>query len=276
MMYANKMALAVKVNGRVLREFDGNSVRIPFGSEFSLLIKNLNAVRVQVKVSIDGTDATDGTALVIQPNSEIDFKRFIKNGNFEKGNSFKFIERTDSVEQARGIKIDDGLIRIEFQFEKPYQSMSPGLWNNQWDWNRYGSPTIGGDYYGSYGSVSGAVGGSVLTNSVQSANVSYSAPTSPSKGVLRSATANAEVQATNDAGITVPGSENNQKFMQAAWFPVETEKHVMIMKLLGESAGQKVVEAVTVKSKPKCVTCHKLNKANAKFCNNCGTSLNII
>jgi hypothetical protein len=266
-MYANKMALAVKVNGRVLREFDGNSVRIPFGSEFSLLIKNLNAVRVQVKVSIDGTDATDGTALVIQPNSEIDFKRFIKNGNFEKGNSFKFIERTDSVEQARGIKIDDGLIRIEFQFEKPYQS--PGLlWNNQWDWNRHGSPTIGG---------------SVLTN-ITSYDVSYSA-TASTNSVLRSATANSntahsvEAQSANvvnDAGITVPGSENNQKFTQASWFPLETEKHVMIMKLLGESAGQKVVEAVTVQHKPKCVTCHKVNKANAKFCSNCGTSLNII
>lgn len=260
-MYSQKLVACIKVNGRVLREFDGNTVKMPFGSEWSLLIKNLNSVRVQVKVSIDGTDATDGTWLVIQPNSEIDFQRFIKNGNFDKGNSFKFIERTESVEHARGIKIDDGLIRIEFQFEKPYVNN----WNNilgggyYHDWNRYGGPTI-------------------LTNTYDSYSTTYSATASVStSNVLRSANAiaqNAEA-APNDAGITVPGSENNQKFVQASWFPVETEKHVMVMKIVGESAGQKVVEAVTVKSKPKCVTCHKVNKANAKFCSNCGTALTI-
>lgn len=267
-MYNNKLAIAAKVNGRVLREFDGNTVRMPFGSEWSLLIKNLNSVRVQVKVSIDGTDATDGTWLVIQPNSEMDLQRFIKNGNFDKGNAFKFIERTDSVEQARGIKIDDGLIRVEFQFEKPYQSGL--LWNNHWYGGR--SPSITDAWYSSYSGVTG----SVLTNSVET----YSANAS---GALRSASVNnvsshnveAQSAEVNEAGITVPGSENNQKFVQASWFPVESESHVMIMKIVGESAGQKVVEAVTVKSKPKCSTCHKVNKANAKFCSNCGTSLTI-
>jgi hypothetical protein len=273
MMYNSKMAMAIKVNGRILREFDGNSVKLPYGCEYSLLIKNLNSVRVQVKVSIDGTDATEGTALVIQPNSEIDFKRFIKNGNFEKGNSFKFIERTESIEQARGIKIDDGLVRVEFQFEKPYQAPSL-LWNYQHDWNRYGSPSIMTNsetaYYGSVGSASGS-----LTNAVASSQTAYAATASNS--ILRGGSASAVAQSANanEAGITVPGSENNQKFMQASWFPVEAEKHVMIMKLVGESSGQKVVEAVTVKAKPKCSTCGRVNKATSKFCVNCGTSLQL-
>ena len=270
MMYQNKLALAIKANGRILREF-GETVKLPFGSEYSILIKNLNSVRVQVRVSIDGTDTTEGTWLVIQPNSELDLKRFIKNGNFEKGNAFKFIERTQSVEKARGVKIDDGLIRVEFQFEKPYQ------YNH---WNHYTgirTPYMSDGWLSSAGGACGSLEGSVLTNSV---DVSYSATASASNGMLRSATANATMQTqtaeVNDAGITVPGSVTEQKFVQTAWFPVESETHVMIMKVVGEAAGEKVVEAVTVKHKPKCTTCHHTNKANAKFCSNCGTSLTIV
>ena len=39
MMYLQKLAVAVKVNGKVLREV-GDTVYIPFGSEYSILIKN--------------------------------------------------------------------------------------------------------------------------------------------------------------------------------------------------------------------------------------------
>jgi tRNA(Ile2) C34 agmatinyltransferase TiaS len=46
----------------------------------------------------------------------------------------------------------------------------------------------------------------------------------------------------------------------------------MVFKLLG---GEAVKEAVTVKAKPKCVTCGHTNKATAKFCNKCGTALEI-
>jgi len=115
MMYSNKLAIALKSAGKVLREFD-DQVYVPFGSEYSILVKNLNSVRALVSVSVDGEDAGDGTQFVIHGNSEIELERFIKNGNFKKGNRFKFIERTDAVEDHRGIGIEDGLIRVEFQF----------------------------------------------------------------------------------------------------------------------------------------------------------------
>lgn len=279
MMYKSKIALALKVNGRVLREF-GDTVKIPFGSEFSILVKNLHSVRAQVRVSIDGTSTSDGTWFVIQPNSEIDLKRFVKDGNMDKGNSFKFIERTASIEDHRGIKIDDGLIRVEVQFEKPY--ISP-TWNYYHDWNRYGSPTLGGHYYTSYGAV--------MTNSSEGTFATAACGSIPNASTIRGMakgmtaqgatasannfTAQAEVQA-NDAGITVEGSVNDQKFTQAAWFQVESETHVLIMKMVGFTQEGAVTEAVTVKSKPKCKTCGRLNKSNAKFCVNCGTSLDIV
>jgi hypothetical protein len=117
MMYHQKLVACVKVDGKILRE-SGDSVSIPFGSEYSILLKNLNTVRVQVKVSIDGTEATEGTWLVIQPNSSVELERFIRNGNMNRGNRFKFIERTGKIEKHRGIGSDDGLIRIEYQTEK--------------------------------------------------------------------------------------------------------------------------------------------------------------
>jgi uncharacterized OB-fold protein len=57
---------------------------------------------------------------------------------------------------------------------------------------------------------------------------------------------------------------------------LESEKHTIVLKLLGETADNKPVEKpVTVKKKTKCETCGKVNKAIAKFCTECGTSLEI-
>ena len=53
MMYESKLAAAVKVKGRVLREFK-DTVKIPFGSEYSILLKNLNTARALINVFIDG------------------------------------------------------------------------------------------------------------------------------------------------------------------------------------------------------------------------------
>src|SRR5271157_4610433 len=117
MVYHQKLVACIKVNGQVLRESD-NSVSIPFGSEYSVLLKNLNSKRVQVKVSVDGTDATDGTWLIIGPNQTIELERFIRNGNLQSGNKFKFIPRTKQIEKHRGLKADDGLVRIEYKTEK--------------------------------------------------------------------------------------------------------------------------------------------------------------
>jgi hypothetical protein len=116
-VYRKQLVACVKVNGQILRETD-DTVTIPFGSEYSILLKNLNSVRVQVKVSVDGTDATEGTWLVIQPNSSLELERFIRNGNLQAGNRFKFIHRSKEIEKHRGLKSDDGLIRIEYMTEK--------------------------------------------------------------------------------------------------------------------------------------------------------------
>jgi len=178
--------------------------------------------------------------LVIDPGREIDLERWIKNGNLTEGNRFKFIERTGSVEQHRGIGIEDGLVRIEFQFEQPPR---PIVWNTS---------QISGGIYPQGGIMRGM-------------DVSYS-----TNATLNSVTASA-ASAVSDVGITVPGSHSTQKFSTAYVGALESVKHSMVFKLFGGT----MPKPITVKHKPKCVTCGKQNKATAKFCTECGTALEI-
>lgn len=117
MMYKSNFVCSLKVGGKILRENSG-VVTLPFGSEYGVLLKNLGSRRAMVKVSVDGQDATEGTRLILQPNSSLELERFIRDGNLKSGNKFKFIERTQKIEDHRGIKEDDGLVRIEFWAEK--------------------------------------------------------------------------------------------------------------------------------------------------------------
>lgn len=247
-MYASKMAAAIKVGGKVLREFK-DSVYVPFGSEYSILLKNLNTTRAVVNIFIDGDDMVPG-GIVLDPGREIDLERSVKNGNLREGNRFKFIERTAAVEQHRGVRLEDGIVRVEFQFEKPQR---PTIWN---------TTNISGNIYPQ---------GGILRNSTAdwagpAGSVTCSTATYDAHSV------NSSHAVVNDAGITVPGSRSDQRFTTAYVGELETEKHNMVFKLLG---GEAVKEAVTVKHKPKCVTCGKQNRATAKFCTECGTALEI-
>jgi hypothetical protein len=283
MMYNQKLVAAIKTNGKPLREF-GEEVFIPFGSEYSILIKNLNAVRVVARVYIDGANVTgkgDG-GIVIKPNDEIDLERSLANGNNKKGNKFKFIERSAGVESHRGIKLEDGLLRIEYEFEKPY----PKYVNTAW---------IDGSHIGSYGGgLKGTSGnspnehrafttstiGSGTTGAMDDYSITTSCSAPQASGSSRSKgrqlkSSSREMQ--NDVGITVPGSQSKQKFQKSEWFPTENESHVIVLKLLGVTEDNKPVrKAVTTKAKPTCTTCARVNRATAKFCTECGTGLLIV
>lgn len=305
MMYSNKLAIAVKSNGKVLREFDKDKVYVPFGTEYTLLIKNLNTVRAQVRVTIDGTDATDGTWLIVGAGQEMELTRFIKNGNLNQGNRFKFIERTAAIENGpRGVGIEDGLIQVEYQFERVYEykpeikhiwSPPPPLWpvkRERWvkeeyyDWCSgpfYGSVDNGvstGSPLRSMAATKGVSASLASSSTVSAQNAFFNQVSETASFSANAANATMSVTASvplNEAGITVPGSISDQKFTTVASFDVESTVHTMVIKLLGTTEGGSVVtQPVTVKAKPKCTTCGRVNKANAKFCTECGTSLEIV
>lgn len=344
MMFANKFVLSVKANHKILRENQG-VVTLPFGQEFSLLCKNLNSRRAMVSISVDGVDATDGK-LIIEPNGSIDLERFIRNGNLNSGNRFKFIERTAGVEAHRGIGADDGLIRAEFWAEKemgedgmtvkdladaldvrvkdvigylltkgifatvgklldaatvkdvaknvhtyvagtkmPYHYSEPWYPNPwifskkpHWGYNSSFHPNGGSMGPSSEPSTSarsrrtrfGGIQGQSINSSI---NVNYSSLGGEQE---RSGGIENLMHSYNDAGITVPGSESNQQFQHVKGFPLESSSTVIVLQLRGEVGGVAVSVPVTVDRKPTCSTCGKVNKAQNKFCAECGTALFLI
>ena len=272
MMYNNKLAMAVKVNGKVLREFkEGDNFKsyIPFGAEYSIFIKNLNNVRALVSISIDGEDVADGDQYVVNANSTLEIERFMRNGNLAEGNRFKFIERTGAVENNRGVGIEDGLVRIEYSFEKSRPRIR---------YDQYNDILRGGPF--------DCYGGSSSTFTVTSASYNADAPHATYTANVNSAigsvgdepvSVNYTSVQDNENGVTVEGSISDQQFRTVSWFPTEDVSHVMVLQLLGQTKDNvQVQHAVTVKKKPKCKTCGRVNKATAKFCGECGTSLQIV
>jgi len=283
-MYNQKLVASIKSKGKILREFK-DTVYIPFASEYSILLKNLNTVRAVVNVFIDGENAVPG-GLVIDPGRSVDLERWIKNGNLSEGNKFKFIERTQAIEDGpRGIKLEDGLIRVEYQFELPrpvFQVNQLPDWQKQQFWNdvKYSNITASGS------TTSFNVGG-VLRGADFSKGESVKAQATSAvndycaiNNIQTSASAH-DGMATmdclfNDVGITVPGSKSTQSFQSTTVGALESTVHNIVLKIVGDLGHNKPVEkAVTVKAKPKCVTCGKQNKATSKFCAECGTALEI-
>lgn len=237
MVYNKKFVVVVKVNGSILRENSGE-VFVPFNSEYSIMLKNLNSVKAVAKIHVNGLDALDGHEIIVPANTSVEIEGFSKNRVVT--NKFKFIEKTQQISNYRGNKIDDGLIRVSFKFEKVIPIVT-------WYY-----PT----YYGNSSPI-------YDYTSVDNSNLK-----GPVYGVSASS-----VCCANTEGITVKGSSSDQTFGVGSVGSLENEEHVIVLKLKGFIKDKKIKEAVTTTTKITCDTCGKRNKASNKFCSNCGTAL---
>jgi len=236
-MFNKNFVVVVKVNGKVLREVDG-VVKIPFGSEYTILLKNLDTKTAAVEVSIDGQDVLDNSRLVIYGNAELELHGFLK-GNDVK-NKFKFIEKTEEISNYRGDRPDDGVVRVKYTFEKP----TIPYWYTTKTW--YQPMVYDYDRY-YYGPPAGCMGNSSILCSCSSFS-----------------------QQDNGDGITVKGSDDvNQRFNTVTLNTLESESHVITLKLRGTDLNK----PMTVRDKVTCETCGRRSKTSAKYCENCGSYL---
>jgi hypothetical protein len=260
-MYRNNLVVAIKHNNKVLRE-RGNKVTLPFGAEYSILVKNLNSKKVSVNLSIDSEDVLDNKSILIEANSSMELDGFMK--GMSAKNRFRFIKKTKQISDYRGDRADDGLIRVEFAFEKEKPVITyhchecydywPQPPKRPCHWEPFGpikyctgSPTYG-DSFTSDGT------GDVTYSNVSLSNVVDMLP---------------EV----DEGITVKGEEIDQGFVYGYVGELENSQ-VMIICLCGEKTNGTVVsKPITVKTRLRCKTCGVFSRSNAKFCRNCGTFL---
>ena len=269
MMYNEKVVASIKVKGKILREFK-DTIYIPFGEEYSVLLKNLNTKRVIINVFIDSENVVPG-GLVLNAGQTIDLERSIKNNNLHAGNKFKFIERTAAIEDGpRGIKLEDGLIRVEYQFEKAYPTINDYLG----DLNKFKQDYPYPKTTQFFGQIARSVDSPLRNTTGEPYMQQYYATNNVAQFGATSAQASIMNTALNDVGITVPGSKSTQQFSTVSSFNKENEKYTIVLKLLGQTPDNVPIAApITVKQKQKCDTCGTTNRMTAHFCSKCGTSL---
>lgn len=236
MVYSNKFIVAVKHKGKVLREFDNNVIRLPFGSDYSLLLKNKENRKVLVEVKVDGQDVLNGNSIIIGPNETTELKGFMKGSKVT--NKFRFIERTDSISKYRGNLIEDGLVEITYRFEERFEM--------EWRMPYLESPGFMPDTSHAVYSCSTLEGNSTTTKN-------------------RSL--------VSDIGITVPGQETRQDFTTGTIGRLESFPYSIILHLKGEIKRNKIRKPITVKTKVTCPTCGHRWRSSMKYCGNCSTSL---
>jgi hypothetical protein len=268
MTYKKNFVAAIKVNGKILRE-SSDQVELPFGSEYSVLLKNMDTVRMQARISIDGEDATGW--LIVGPNSSIDVERFVK--DLDRGNRFKFIERTEKIEQHRGIKAEDGLIRIEFKRERVYEApkvVEHHTYYHHYPYYRYPWVVYPGCTNDTFTYSSGSLG-PIRSSSPAIGSRGMSGAVQNAQSISLCSVNNSEPISYN-TGITVPGSLSNQKFTSVQGFDTD-QSEVIVLHLVGKKDGEPVKVAKTVKTMLRCETCGRTSKSSSKFCKECGTSL---
>lgn len=254
MVYQEQFVASVKVGGRILRERNKEHVFLPFGTEYSILLKNLSGRKACVKVEIDGEDVLSGHSLIVEPNQTTELERFIVNGNLNKGPRFKFIEKTDRISEHRGDRIDDGVVRVSYQFEeRPFfkKSIIPEI--HHYHYTNYPGNTVYGTSQ-SFGNDN--IVRSCFSNQVNESN------------------SNITQDSLNDDGITVKGGESNQSFNYGYIGILESEIYTICLKLHGTHDRGVVNAPLTVKTKLKCEVCGATNTSRNKFCGGCGNNLN--
>ena len=249
MMYRNNFVVVIKNKGKVLRESNSGVVRLPFGSDYSILLKNKDSRKAVADVEIDGEDVATG--IIVDGNSSVELKGAL-NG-LKVRNKFRFIKKTREISRFRGDRPDDGLVRVEYRFEQRdyvYTPIKPLKKKTRREWTE----------------------------------VDWTFTTNDTSEVRYGSSLNSPVSCNYcDSGITVPGAETDQNFEYGHTRTLEAQSHVIVIHLKGtvlrktatgkRKKVRKVKKAVTVSSRVQCQTCGRKYKSYAKFCSNCGTYL---
>jgi hypothetical protein len=260
MVYQNNFIVVVKSQGMILRDSDG-VVRLPFGSEYSVLLKNKDSRTAVAKVTIDGEDVMGGHKYIVPGNTQRELTGFLK--GLKATHKFRFIKKTEEISRFRGDRIDDGIVRVEFWYEQVAQvihcvTYSTGSYYFSPDYSLKDFRDCDTTLYGS--SACPTMGSNIKSSDVSCFNNTVATPKS-------------------DEGITVKGTKANQDFQYGNVGALEFQSSVIVIRLKGQTRSRtkkkynKVLKPVTVRTKIQCPTCGRRWKSYLKFCGNCSTAL---
>jgi len=249
MMYKENFIAVVKCNGKILREKNG-VVYLPFGSEYSILLKNQDTRKAVVAIEVDGVNVLNSNKLIVEGNTNQEVKGFMR--SMKETNNFKFINKTKEIQSYRGDKIEDGFIRISYQFEAVQAEPLVIYQENIPTWAPYKY------YMGNY--------------DTNLCSVSSDLSTTRDINYCSSNISNAPLP---NEGITVKGSKVNVQYSYGNTNILENTTHIIVLQLKGVSAKSECInKPLTVNTRVLCSTCGRKNRSNNNFCYSCGTFLN--
>lgn len=270
MTYKDEFVVEVKCKGKILRIKD-DFVHLPFGLEYSIYLKNLSPKKASVKIHIDGQDVLDYSSLILGSNTSTELEGFLKGINAT--NKFKFIQKTKEIQEHRGDKIDDGIIRVEFAYEIPKPIIRKTIIHEKY----YHNNPFHWDYHNTLYSACSTNARRVSTPNEGEGikGMSASIPCKESNVTMDSLGTESLGAPLNDEGITVKGSAINQQFRYGSIGELESPQ-VIIIRMKGiDNEPNSVVQPspLTVQSKLICSSCGRSHKSFFRYCPNCGTYL---
>lgn len=232
-MFKENIAVAIKCDGKAVLERDG-IVRLPFDTEYKIMLKNYDKRTALLDIDIDGTPAFE--RLVLKPNEKVELERFSKTNR-----KFKFMELTNELAKGRQNSSADGEVVIRFRFEKaipeitPYIVVRPNIYHPLHTY-----------WYSEY--------------TPQESNGSWCSCTTPLESKELNAVAN---------GCTVAGGVSDQKLHSVSIGQLEDSVYIMQFKLIGTNTS----EVVYSRGSNRCPKCGNICKASNAFCAACGAAL---
>ena len=289
MVYSSKFVAVVVNKGQIVRELREDSddvIRLPFGSDYSIRLKNLHSERAVVNIEIDGQDVLDGSQIVVSPNETADVEGFMEGSTVHK--KFRFIEKTQQISEHRGDFVEDGIIRISYQFEKPKPPIKLPYYPYDYYWRRrpYWDSRLNKRYGRRHSDNINIYddGHSVDIDAVVDNSTFGATADCGTQGIMRKCSLNDKISpeptiksAVNDDGITVAGANTYQSFNTTHVGLLETQSHSIVIRILGQTKkGKKFQRPKITRRKIQCPTCGTRSQSSIKFCSNCGTNISDI
>jgi hypothetical protein len=264
-VYSNGFVVSIVVNGRVFEIAKDDTVAVPFGSEYSIRLRNKNNRRAVAKVFVDDQNVSqDG--IVVNAYGFVDLERPTTTRT-----KFKFVSQ-ESGEAAAAGKSDNedrsnGVIRVEWRLERECRPLIRPMVPTNSPW-RFAKGGPSGQSFGEFenktcdvprGLVGGCVrGGDELGfDSDETPRATFGAKGSPLQ-----------------EGCTVEGGYSAQNFTEVHVDLEQGDPTVITLVLRG---FHQETSRPLVKSKGlHCENCGALaKKPTAKFCYNCGNRLSV-
>jgi hypothetical protein len=263
MVYKNNFIAVIKHKGKIMRD-NGGVVRLPPGSEYSILLKNKDSRTAIARISVDGEDVMDGHRYIIPGKSQRELKGFLK--GLKATHKFRVIKKTKQIARYRGDRLDDGMVEVEFWYEQAATTpwvicdTGKGRWPDPPDYT-FGDSTAGR-----------------FQSSFTSHSANFHQVQSSSPMIKSSITASYNVPTPKrDEVITVKGSKAHQNFQYGNIGTLESHSSTIIIRLKGtvRKRGRTgpVKKVITTRSRIQCTICGRQWRSHLKFCGNCSTAL---